>query len=123
MGSQTGFTKVPSNKPQPLILLEIKKDKKGNYTGLVSEGHAPNSFGKKGNNILCAAVSTLVQTLYLHLKIMSNVSRETIRKGFFEIEILKASKETNLVFEVIMTGIHNLFKQYPEEIQLVESNT
>lgn len=106
-----------------MILIEIKKDKKGNYTGLVSEGHAPDSFGKKGNNILCAAISTLVQTLHLHLKIMSNVSRETIRKGFLEIEVSKANKETNLAFDVIMTGIHNLFKQYPEEIQLVDSNT
>lgn len=106
-----------------MIILEVKKDKKGNYIGLISEGHAPDSFGKKGNNILCAAVSTLVQTLYLHLKIMSNVSHETIRKGFLELEVLKTSKDTNLAFEVIMTGMHNLFKQYPEEIQLVESNT
>jgi uncharacterized protein YsxB (DUF464 family) len=106
-----------------LIVIEIRKDKKGNYLGLKSEGHAPKSFGKQGNNILCAAVSILVQTLYLHLKIMSNVSRETIRKGFLELEVLKTSKDTNLAFKVIMTGIHNLFKQYPEEIQLVESNT
>jgi len=106
-----------------LIIIEIKKDKKGNYTGLISRGHAPDSFGKQGNNILCAAVSILVQTLYLHLKIMSNVSHETIRKGFLELEVSETNKETNLTFEVIMTGIHNLFKQYPEEIQLVESNT
>lgn len=106
-----------------MIVIEIKKDKKGNYTGLISQGHAPDSFGKQGNNILCAAVSTLVQTLYLHLKIMSNVSHETIRKGLLELEVIETSKETNLSFEVIMTGIHNLFKQYPEEIQLVESNT
>ncbi|MBK8399206.1 MAG: ribosomal-processing cysteine protease Prp [Leptospiraceae bacterium] len=106
-----------------MIIIEIRKDKKGNYTGLISEGHAPDSFGKKGNNILCAAISTLVQTLHLHLKIMSNVSRETIRKGFLELEVSETNKETNLSFEVIMTGIHNLNKQYPEEIQLVESNT
>ena len=106
-----------------MIILEVKKDKKGNYIGLISEGHAPDSFGKKGNNILCAAVSTLVQTLYLHLKIMSNVSHETIRKGFLSLEVSETNKDTNLTFEVIMTGIHNLFKQYPEEIQLVESNT
>ncbi|MBP7283843.1 MAG: ribosomal-processing cysteine protease Prp [Leptospiraceae bacterium] len=106
-----------------MIIIEIKKDKKGNYTGLKSEGHAPDSFGKQGTNVLCAAVSVLVQTLYLHLKIMSNVSHETIRKGFLSLEVSETNKDTNLTFEVIMTGIHNLFKQYPEEIQLVESNT
>ncbi len=106
-----------------MITIEIKKDKKGNYTGLKSEGHATDSFGKKGNNILCAAVSVLVQTLFLHLKIMSNVSHETVRKGFLELEVSGTNKETNLTFEVIMTGIHNILKQYPEEIQLVESNT
>ncbi len=106
-----------------MIIIEIKKDKKRNYTGLISQGHAPNSFGKKGNNILCAAVSVLVQTLFLHLKIMSNVSRETIREGFLELEVSKTNKETNFSFAVIMTGIHNLIKQHPEEIQLVESNT
>lgn len=106
-----------------MIQIEIVKDKKGNYIGLVCQGHAPDSFGKKGNNILCAAVSVLVQTLHSHIKIMSNVSCETIRKGFLEFEVLKTSKETNLSFEVILTGIHNLFRQYPEEIQLVESNT
>jgi uncharacterized protein YsxB (DUF464 family) len=50
-------------------------------------------------------------------------TEKLIRKGFLEIEVSGTSKETNLTFEVIMTGIHNLFKQYPEEIQLVESNT
>jgi uncharacterized protein YsxB (DUF464 family) len=106
-----------------LIIIELKKDKKGNYIGLISQGHAPDAYGTKGKNILCSAVSTLVQTLHLHLKIMSNVSRETIRKGFLEFGVSKANKETNLCFKVIMTGIHNLNKQYPEEIQLVESNT
>ncbi|HMV42026.1 MAG TPA: ribosomal-processing cysteine protease Prp [Leptospiraceae bacterium] len=102
-----------------MILIEIRKDQEGNYTGLKSEGHAPDTFGSKGNNILCAAISTLVQTLHLFLKIMSNVSHETSRTGFLNFDVNNTGKDTNLAFELVLTGIHNLSKQYPEEVQVL----
>lgn len=105
-----------------MIRIEIIKDKKGNFKGLTSEGHAPESYGTKGNNILCAAISALIQTLHLFLKIMSNVSHETIRTGFLNFSVTEVNKETNLSFELVLTGIHNLSKQYPGEIQVVESS-
>jgi len=91
----------------------------GNYKGITIEGHAPEEFGKKGNNILCAAVSVLGQTLHLHLQKEELVSEEKIEKGYLKFKVKDGNPEKiNTVFKVIIDGLENLQGQYPEEIRV-----
>lgn len=94
--------------------------KKGNqyYTGLKITGHAPSLFGKKGENILCAGVSVLVQTLYLYLKEKGNILTEEVKKGYLDFSILSSGEETQKSFDLILTGIRDLKTQYPEFIEI-----
>ncbi|MCE9499540.1 MAG: ribosomal-processing cysteine protease Prp [Leptospira sp.] len=101
-------------------MIEISiEETNGNYRGIKIEGHAPEDFGKNGNNILCAAVSVLGQTLHLHLRKKDLVSEEKIEKGFLQFRISDQQQESaNSAFEVIIGGLRNLEAQYPEEIRI-----
>ncbi|ABJ76932.1 MULTISPECIES: ribosomal-processing cysteine protease Prp [Leptospira] len=90
------------------------------YSSLESEGHSPASLGKKGENLLCSAVSVLVQTLYLHLLQSGKVKPAEIQDGYFRFEVLV--QQDVLIqnsFDLILSGLKNLKDQYPKEIELI----
>ncbi len=88
------------------------------YTYLKVEGHAPNTFGKQGENILCSAVSALTQTLVLALHEDGNLHNQSIEKGIIEFTIPSPNSKTNIQFETILNGIWNLQKQYNEILKV-----
>lgn len=90
------------------------------YKSLCVKGHASGSFGTKGNNILCSAISVLVQTLYLFLKQNSLLEKENISDGHLEIEFSKNEVKTKVAMEMLLTGIENLAKQYPRDLNLTK---
>lgn len=89
-----------------------------NYSYLKVEGHAPSTFGKKGENILCSAVSALTQTLVLALHEDENLQTKSLEKGIVEFSIPKPSGKTNIQFEMILNGILNLQKQYNDILKV-----
>ena len=82
------------------------------------EGHAPSTFGKSGENILCSAVSVLAQTLYLLLEESNNIANKMIEKGNLELIISQPNKTTNIQFEFFLRGIFNLQKQYKDILNI-----
>ncbi|MEM7180848.1 MAG: ribosomal-processing cysteine protease Prp [Spirochaetota bacterium] len=88
------------------------------YIGLQVSGHAPTTYGAKGQNILCAAVSVLVQTLHLHFTKKGLIDRDRVTKGFLEFSLLSTDRLTQESFELLLTGIADLQLQYPEEIKI-----
>lgn len=120
MGPQT---KAPKSKSRfsfcGLIRIRITHNGKF-YSSLESEGHSPASLGKKGENLLCSAVSVLVQTLYLHLLQSGKVKPAEIQDGYFRFEVLV--QQDVLIqnsFDLILSGLKNLKDQYPKEIELI----
>jgi uncharacterized protein YsxB (DUF464 family) len=99
-----------------LISIEVFSSN-GIYTGLKLTGHAPTSFGSPGENILCAAVSVLSQTLYLYCKKNYIVFSERIEKGFLGFSI-EESLSSSVPFDMFLEGITNLEVQYPNSIQI-----
>ncbi|EMM87577.1 PF04327 family protein [Leptospira santarosai str. 2000027870] len=90
------------------------------YTSLESEGHSSASLGNKGENLLCSAVSVLVQTLYLHLLRSGKAKPGEIRDGYLRFEVLV--EQDALIqnsFDLILSGLKNLKNQYPKEIELI----
>lgn len=105
-----------------MIEIEVYK-RRGLFSGLTTKGHASGGLGEKGNNPLCSGVSTLVQTLFLFLqkqKLVNQAVKEDGLMGFHLVEI-RNPKMTVLVdhsFQMILTGLETLQKQYPEEIRM-----
>ncbi len=120
MGPQT---KAPKSKSRfsfrSLIRIRIIHNGKF-YSSLESEGHSPTYLGKKGENLLCSAVSVLVQTLYLYLLQSGKVRPAEIRDGYLRFEVL--AEQDALIqnsFDLILSGLKNLKDQYPKEIELI----
>ncbi|PJZ69611.1 hypothetical protein CH373_08865 [Leptospira perolatii] len=104
-----------------MIRIRLIRNKYG-ISGLESSGHSPKNLGQKGENILCAAVSVLVQTLYLHLKNQGRIGTAEISDGFLSFEILSGFESDQIVltsFGLIQDGLENLRNQYPKELELI----
>jgi uncharacterized protein YsxB (DUF464 family) len=100
-----------------LIRVLYKKENLG-YSYLKVEGHAPSTFGKKGENILCSAVSALTQTLVLALHEDGNLQTKSLEIGIVEFTIPEPNSQTNIQFEMILNGILNLQKQYSDILKV-----
>ncbi|MDX1957593.1 MAG: ribosomal-processing cysteine protease Prp [Leptospiraceae bacterium] len=100
-----------------MIQAEFKKDSEGNYNYLKIEGHSPKSLGVKGENLLCAAVSSLTQSLFLYLKKGQKLESFEIKEGFLELRLKSRSKEQE-VFLMVIVGLQDLQSQFKENLEL-----
>lgn len=102
-----------------MIRIEITKVS-GRYSGLRITGHSPLSHGKPGENLVCAAVSILSQTLELCLYNSNQLSNHKKEKGFQEFLIMNPNSKSDIQFEFFKTGIGALMKESSEIIVLEE---
>ncbi|WCL47969.1 ribosomal-processing cysteine protease Prp [Leptospira sp. GIMC2001] len=97
--------------------------KQGLFTGLLAQGHASLASGSKGTNVLCAAVSTLVQTMFLYLKKEKAVTAMAKQEGVlgFQLSEVRNPKLSILVdqaFQMTIIGLEALASENREEIQV-----
>jgi uncharacterized protein YsxB (DUF464 family) len=100
-----------------LIKIEIKKNNEF-YNYLRVEGHSPIELGKPGENLFCAAVSILTQTLLLSVSKRNIVEIFKNQKGLLEYSITKPDIQTNIEFEFMLIGLENLKKQNIQYISI-----
>ena len=95
----------------------------GNCSGLRVSGHA--GAGKKGEDIVCAAVSVLVDSLAPSLRSLLAIEPELLeeREGFSELRIAEKDLEgakagqINLLLSHVLLALDGLAHQYPEYIE------
>lgn len=90
-----------------MIEIYITKDKSENFIKIKSLGHASLDDNSK-YSLVCNSVSVLLQTIYLNLRIMSNVSHETISKGNLEFQVSQPDERSNFLILSILAGLENL---------------
>ncbi len=85
-------------------------------------GHS--TIGKKGNNLLCAGVSTLIQTIIISFKkiVCIDISLD-IDDGFiyckFPDDLTKTQTDNiSLLIMTMICGMEDLKKQFPKEINI-----
>lgn len=91
---------------------------------IIINGHS--SFGEKGNDIVCAGISTIAYTFlncFLDEEASGNVklTRNIIRDGYLclEIELFDFSREREKgIFDACITGLHMLEEAYPQYIRI-----
>ena len=87
--------------------------------GVVAVGHA--GYGRKGEDIVCAALSTLLFTVPAALKRIGVPMRFESGSGFFLAEAMPApeqEKSAELVFSTIRAMVEILSKQYPDNLRI-----
>ena len=82
------------------------------------KGHA--NFGPKGYDIVCAAVSSLVNTTLNSLKSFKK-SEVIIKDGDVTIDIKhKVKRDDQVRLEMLVKGLKLIAKQYPDKIKVKE---
>lgn len=76
-----------------MIYSKILKDLGGKIAGIQLEGHSPKDLGSKGENLLCAGVSTLVQSAHSYLASQDSLETEEKREGYLRFLVKKDQRD------------------------------
>lgn len=104
-----------------MIQVQVKRRRDNEIISFAVKGHA--GYAPHGEDIVCAAVSALVQTTVLG--IAENIGLEpevTVKDGYLDCKLPAMNeKEKELVYllvEVMLTGLKEIKKQYPKYLCL-----
>lgn len=86
---------------------------------ILCQGHA--GYADAGNDIVCAAISTLTQTLVKHMEIAADEYQAHADKG----ELFCNARGVVAVecFKLVLTGLRMLQANYPRYLKIVEGCT
>jgi len=108
-----------------MIVARFYFNKPGEITGFILEGHGELEYnGKKiikGNDILCAGVSSLVQGILIGLEYVALVSPKIIKKesGLLECIINNSTDEKAIVLlKTLLLSLKDIEKQYPDNLKI-----
>ena len=102
-------------------MIEIRFNLRGEgLCGFSVKGHSGTA--KRGEDIVCAGVSSLTQTALLGLLevVKADVSYN-VTKGKMEVELKKPPDVlTETVLQTMRLGLREISKQYPQAVKIVE---
>ena len=84
--------------------------------GIEIQGHA--NYGARGNDIVCAAASGIIQTAVLGM--MKHMPNVQIAKNDGYIKI---NDNSHIIIDTMMMGLKDLEIQFPKHIQIKEERT
>lgn len=86
------------------------------YTGGISvKGHA--NYAPHGQDIVCAAISTLAQTLIASIEeLTADEIQYVIQPGTVDIKFGDLSEESNLLIDSFFVGVQGIANAYPENV-------
>lgn len=92
----------------------------GRVVKVCSSGHS--GIAARGNDVLCAAVSTLIQTAYLALNDIFGDVGYVRRDGYFEFDVPdgSAAHDADVVIRAMQIGLDDLSSGYPQNLKLEE---
>lgn len=111
-----------------MIRILINRDANGKILGLSGAGHA--SFDEHGKDIVCSAVSALLQTAVLGLQTRLGESMVDVEissgnlKCKLPRELSDREREcADVILETIISGLMQICHQYPKYIKMTDSAT
>lgn len=81
------------------------------------KGHS--GYAKKGSDIVCAAISTLIEATYNYLKATGNVVKMTSNDGYFFILIETININGENILKSFTEMIDDLAMQYPKNLERI----
>ncbi|MDI6703879.1 MAG: ribosomal-processing cysteine protease Prp [bacterium] len=105
-----------------MIKVKIERDKNGHIIKFYGVGHA--RFRKKGEDIVCASVSVLLQTARLGLKDYLHLNVEAIKRDAFldvSIEGGDSREKADIILETMVLGLKAIENSYPGYLKVIDS--
>ncbi len=102
-----------------MITVLFRRNKKGELVQFSSSGHA--DYDKKGKDIVCAGVSTLIQTAIIglgdYLKLPLEIEREETSLGCL---LKEPTPQSEVILETIRLGIKRIEQEYTSYLSVIE---
>lgn len=87
--------------------------------GITIKGHA--GYAPSGEDIVCAGVSTLVQTLIASIEALAeDAIQYDIQPGWLELKFGKLSASAKLLIASFFVGIEMIADNYPNNVKLTK---
>lgn len=103
-----------------MIQFTFNKNKEGSITSFKVEGHA--GYAPHGQDIVCAAVSTLVIGTINGLQELTDAPFDaTVDEGIAEVEIYTPSSYSNVLVRSMVMSLEGIQEEYSEFINIYES--
>jgi len=106
-----------------MIQVKLYLSKDGLLLSCTAEGHA--CFAKKGKDIVCAGVTTLLKTVLLQLKEKKGLDLHTETSGRGELAFRVLSKEISVhadlltyAADFLLKGLQSLEREYPLHVSV-----
>ena len=110
-----------------MIQVLLVRSQNGSLQSCTAEGHA--GFAKKGYDIVCASVTSLLRTVALVLENKPTVEldEKTFGRGSLAISVKKHSGDDESLlqysFDFLNVGLSQLQKDYPDCVELRVENS
>ena len=102
-----------------MIRVRIERDSTGRIQGFEAKGHA--GAGPRGNDIVCAAVSVLTDSVFLGLD--RHLKREmewNADSGDISVRLKEAPDElTEAILATLVLGLTEIQKLYPDRLRIL----
>lgn len=98
-----------------MTTIEIFKNPSGQYTGITTTGHA--NYAEQGSDIVCAAVSGIVQGIALGIDKYSKITDFEKKSGRLKI-VFYPNDNTEVLIQTLILSISDLEANYPKNIKL-----
>ncbi len=104
-----------------MVTIRVRKDSRRRLSSFLATGHA--GWAQSGSDVVCAAVSTILQTAWLGLSEVAGVTVEGSRRSSrLELHWPEEMRSRAVVRAIVETAAHALEAlavQYPDNIRLV----
>ncbi|MEW6619156.1 MAG: ribosomal-processing cysteine protease Prp [bacterium] len=107
-----------------MVIVTVTRNPEGKIVGFSGTGHA--DFAKAGEDIVCAAVSALLQSTIKGLQEYVGINLEISKeKGSLEVRIKKIEQKflqlpTDAILETLVLGLKAIEKEYRKYMKLIE---
>ena len=107
-----------------MVAIIVKKDAGGRYCGFSSSGHA--GYAEKGDDVVCAAISTLTLTAVLALEKLTALKpkvRQNEKAALLECNWTNEPTQverSDLIIRMMLLGLGEIRKQYSKYLMVGE---
>ena len=105
-----------------MTVVEIKRES-GHIVSLEADGHT--GYGVSGEDIVCAALSSIIQTALLGLMQVVGLNIKFVRRdeeGYLKFTLPRLTGElrhdADLILDTMLLGISDLYESYSDFIEL-----
>lgn len=87
------------------------------FTAFTVKGHA--GFDLQGKDIVCAAVSAIVQTAVLGLQLeLGEYCQKRMSDGWLQCKIFKDNRTAEVIVSTMVVGLQEIERQYPGHVEI-----